>query len=180
MGDPSPVRIRVAELGSPTGLEVGPLRERAHDVAMDADEPGPRVQGQEQGRDIAQANDRLRVGADGVRVDEVEIAQRQSAAIQRDNGADGWVTQEPVQLGCRLLGRRDGPPARVSRFEQRRALNDEAQRFDRGEAALEVGSLVLPELVRQGRNRHGVAWSQGLGSQDGRHRGVSDAGLTTT
>jgi len=122
-----------------------------------------------QRRDVAEAEQRLGVGSHGIEVDQVEIAQRQPAAGQREDRSDLRIPQQTVELLGYLGGRRGRPPPPPVQVDQRRHADRETQALDRLDAALEQRRLTLLQPAGQGRHRDEVTRPHGLRTQDRWH-----------
>jgi hypothetical protein len=75
------VAIGIAQRRTTIRPQVDPLAEQPQDVAVDSDKPGSTVEPHQEHRDVAAANDRLRVGPHRVEVDPVEVACHPTAAV---------------------------------------------------------------------------------------------------
>jgi hypothetical protein len=144
-----------------------PVAEPVRDtVGMQGHHAGARMQRQMQRGDVAEAQQRLGIGPHGIQIDQIEIAQRQPAAGQCEDGSDLRIPQQTVELLGYLWGRRGRPPPPPVQVDQRGNVDSEAHPLDRLDAALEQRRLTLLQAAGQCRHRDDVARPHGLRTHD--------------
>ena len=153
--DPS---IDVLEFPSSVLGEFVPVAEAMrHEVGVHGHEPGARMQREVQGGDVAEPEQRLRIGPHGVEVDEVEVRERRPSPGEREDRAHLRIAEQPVQLRGDVRRRRGHPPSMPTELHRGRDPHREAEPLDGSDAALEQLGLVMVEAARQRGHRDRVA-----------------------
>jgi hypothetical protein len=119
--------------------------------------------------DVAEAQQRLGIRPHGFEVDQVEIAQRQPAAGQREDRSDFGIPQQTIELLGHLCGRGHRPPPPPVQVDQWRHADLEPHLLDRLDAAPEQRRLTLLQPAGQGRHRNDIARPHPFRTQDRWH-----------
>ena len=103
------------------------------------------MEGQIEHRNIAEAEQRLRVRPDGVEVDQIQVGERRSTAGRGEDRADLRIAEQLVELGGHLLRPGSHPPVAALAIDQRGEADVKAERLDDRNRSLEQGHFLLFE-----------------------------------
>ena len=138
-------------------------------LRVDRDEPGLPVEGQIERRNIAEAEERLRIGPNGLEVDQIEVGERRPTAGRREDRADFGIAEQLVELGGHLLRPSGHPPVASVAIDQRGESDVNAECLDDRDRPIEQRHFLLFQRPRERGDRHRVAGTQGLWTKDRCH-----------